>query len=163
MRRANIPMAAAAVVAAVLLGVGYRVLFPSDEQRIRQRLEELIAALNHPAEGLDAMTRAAQIGRAFTTDVEVQTREGMTIRGKDTLMAIATRLQPRTEGLNVEIRDVSVTKDDETHAHVELTATYIDPAGDGRAIDATEFTLQVVKPERDWLIARVAPVRVLER
>ena len=64
---------------------------------------------------------------------------------------------------NVEIRDVSVTKDDATHAHVELTATYIDPAGDGRAIDATEFTLQVVKPERDWLIARVAPVRVLER
>jgi SnoaL-like protein len=163
MRRGWIP-AAVAVAAVAIAVVGYRVLFPSDEQLIRQRLDSLAATLNHPAaEGLDAMTRAAQVGRAFTDDIEVQTREGMTIRGKETLMAMVARLQPRAEGLNLQIRDVVVTLDDPRHAHVELTATYVDPAGDGRAIDAAEFTLRMVKPVRDWLIARVAPVQVLQR
>jgi hypothetical protein len=162
MRRSAIP-AAVAVAAAALLYIGYRTFFPSDEQLIRRRLDELAAAVNTPADGLDAVTRAAAIGRALADDVEIRTRQGTAIRGKDTVMGIAARLEPRSAGLNLKFQDVTVTLDDERHAHVELTATYADPESDGHTLDAAEFTLQMVKPAREWLVARVAPVQVLQR
>ena len=156
--------AAVLVAAALLIGFqAYRILFPSDEQLIRRRLDEIAAAVNMRAEGLDAVTRAAQIGRALTDDVEIRTPQGTTIRGKDTVMGIAARLETRSGGLNLKFQDVTITMDDERHAHVELTATYADPESDGRTLDAAEFTLQMIKPAREWLVARVAPVTVLAK
>ncbi|HEX7019876.1 MAG TPA: nuclear transport factor 2 family protein [Gemmatimonadaceae bacterium] len=140
----------------------WRTFFPSDEQQIRRRLDEIIALVNEPAEGLDAVARAAQIGRAFTDDVVVELRRGAEIRGKDALMGMAARVQPRTTGANFRVRDVTVTVEGEA-AQTDLTATWSDPQDPDQPLDAAELRLQWVERDGDWLIARVERVDVLKR
>jgi ketosteroid isomerase-like protein len=162
MRRAG-ARGAIALVIAVAAGIwAYRTFFPSDEQQIRRQLDELVVLVNEPAEGLDAIARAAQIGRAFTDDVGVELRPGAQIRGKDALMGMAARVQPWTTGANLRIRDVTVTVAGDA-AQTDLTATWSNPHDPGQPLDAAELSLQWVQRDGAWLIARVERVDVLKR
>lgn len=163
MRRAPVRGIVLAIVAAAAAVWAYRTFFPSDEQRIRQRLDEIVALVNRDADGLDAISRAARIGRAFTDDVVVELRRGAPIRGKDTLMAMAARVQPRTDGVNLAIRDVNVAVLNAGEARVELTATWDDPSDSSQPLDATELRLHWVERDGQWLISSVEPVDVLRR
>jgi ketosteroid isomerase-like protein len=162
MRRAG-ARGAIVLVVAVAAGIwAYRTYFPSNEQQIRRQLDELVVLVNEPAEGLDAIARAAQIGRAFTDDVVVELRPGAQIRGKDALMGMAARVQPRTTGANLRIRDLSVAVDGAA-AQSDLTATWSNPHDPGQPLDAAELKLQWVERDGAWLIARVERVDVLKR
>jgi hypothetical protein len=147
----------AVVLAAAI--VAWRTLFPSNDRQIRRQLTHVADEVNEQPQGLGAIAQAAGMASAFTDDVVIDLGQGTPIRGRDTLMAIVARLQPRTSRYEVRIRDMVVHVNAPDSASVDLSATTSGENG----MDAREFELQMVKRNGTWLIARVKPVQVLER
>ena len=160
MKRTIVAALVLAVVGAVA-AVGYPVLFPSEERRIRARLDRLVETVNAPpTDGIDALARAARIGNAFTPDVVVDFGEGPPTRGRETIMAVASRLQDRARTVKVSIQDVDIIVSSErSSADVDLTV--IVTTSD--STDAREFQVQMLKPDDTWLISRASAVRVLPK
>jgi SnoaL-like domain len=147
----------ALVLAAAIFA--WRTVFPSDERQIRRQLTRVAEDINEQRQGLGAVATAADVGSAFADDVVIDLGEGTPIRGRDTLMAIVARLQPRTSRYEVRIRDMVVHIADVDSAFVDLSATTSGENG----MDAREFQLAMVKRHGSWLIARVKPVQVLQK
>ena len=157
------------VVAVVLAGAGYgvwRAYFRGEDSVIRDRLDALVAEVNEGAsDGLGLVARAARIGSFFTEDVALDLGEGAPIRGRETVIGMAARLQPRTAALTAAIDDVTVNVGESGSADVDLTATFArhgDSADEG-SIDARELALGMRKVDGEWLIARVTAVEPLKR
>lgn len=131
----------------------------SDERQIRRQLTGVADRINERSEGLSAVAKAASIGSALADDVVVDLGEGAPIRGRETLMAIVARVQPRTSRYEVTIRDMNVRVVDAQSASVDLSVTTSGENG----MDAREFQVGMVKRDGAWLIARVTPVKVLEK
>ncbi len=156
--------AAAAVALALGLVVffGWRALYPNDERLIRQRLSALLADVNTGGTGgLGTVARAAQLGSYFTQDVTVDQGEGTApIVGRETLIGMAARLEPRTQAFRMKFDDVGVTlAPDGSTAEVVLTVSFIQrtaAAGDG-SIDAREFAVGMTK-DGLWRIGRITAV-----
>ena len=144
-----------------------------DKALIIARLNALVAQVNaHAPDGLGSLSRAAQIGQFFTDDVIVELGRGSApVTGRDTLMAMAARLEPRTAGFTVKLTDLNVlvTPDDQS-ADVNLTAEIIrkppapgEPAASaGPSMDAREFTAIMRKVDSEWKIARLTAVDTLK-
>ena len=150
-------------LAAVALFVWSR--WGSDDERvIRERIEALRSEVNRPADGLAAISRAANIGSYFTEDVVVDLGKGAApIRGRMTIMGMAERLQPRTAAFRLEFDDVGVemTRGAAT-ADVTLTASFIRGSQTGEeSRDAREFALGLTKAGGTWRIAQVTAIDVL--
>jgi SnoaL-like protein len=158
-RRADLRILGIVAIVVAAVGFGWRAVFPSDERQIRRQLTQVAEAVNEQRQGLSAIAQAADVASAFADDVVIDLGEGAPIRGRETLMAIVARLQPRTSRYEVRIRDMNVQVDAGESASVDLSAT---TSGDN-GMDAREFQLQMVKREGKWLIARVKPVAVLEK
>lgn len=137
-----------------------------DERAIRDRLESLQAEVNTSTAGdLGPLARAAQIGSYFTEDTVVDLGKGTAaINGRETLMGMAARLQPRTAAFRLEFDDIGVKMaPDGTSAEVGLTASFIlrsIPSGD-ESRDAREFALALTKAGDTWRIARATAVETL--
>ena len=160
LRRAEVRMAAIAAIVVAAAVFTWRAVFPSDERQIRRQLTRVAEQVNEQSEGLAAVARAADVGSAFADEVVIDLGQGAPIRGRDTLMAIVARVQPRTSRYEVKIRDMNIrVADDDRLAFVDLSATTSGENG----MDAREFKLEMVKREGTWLIARVTPVQVLEK
>jgi hypothetical protein len=162
--------AAGVVLAVLALGAAYgvwRAYFRAEETIVRDRLEALVAELNEgTADGLGLVARAAKIGSFFTEDVVVDLGEGSEpIRGRETVIGMAARLEPRTAALTVAIHDVNVTIAEGGTADVDLTATFTRREESARepSIDAREFELGMRKVNGEWLIARVTAVEPLNK
>jgi len=152
-------MGLAAVALALVLAMVVWVWFRSDERQIRRQLTDVADRINEPSEGLSAVAKAAIIGSAFADDVVVDLGEGAPIRGRDTIMGIVARVQPRTSRYEVTIRDMNVHVIDARSASVDLSVTTTGENG----MDAREFQIGMAKRDGTWLIARVTPVKVLEK
>jgi hypothetical protein len=159
LRRAELRIVAIAVVVAAAVMFAWRSVFPSDERQIRRQLAHVAEEVNEQRQGLSAIAQAADVASAFADDVVIDLGPGTPIRGRETLMGIVARLQPRTSRYEVRIRDMDVRVNDHTSAAVDLSATTSGENG----LDAREFKLQMVKRDGKWLIARVTPVQVLEK
>ena len=74
-----------------------------DKAIIIARLNALAEQVNaHAPDGLGSLSRAAQIGQFFTDDVIIELGRGSApVTGRETLMAMAARLEPRTAGFTV--------------------------------------------------------------
>jgi hypothetical protein len=153
-----------------LAGLGY-VLYswywPGDEGRIQEALDDLAATVGEPGgDGLGQMARAARIGSFFARDVVIDLGQPYArIEGRDTLMALAAKMQVPGEGLDVRFVDVSIdVAPGGTDAVVHLTATV---ASRGRpfdsGLDAKELEMNWRKVDDTWLIAHVTGVSTLER
>jgi ketosteroid isomerase-like protein len=154
----------AGVLLPLLLGAGCAWL--GDERAIRARLGDLADTINARAsEGLGSVTRAAEISAFFTDDVVVELGEGSTpIQGRETLIGMAMRLQPRLSEFTVAFADVTVrVAEDGQSADVSLTAEFIrkDP-GHRQSMDAREFKLTMRRDDGEWKIARMTAVDTLK-
>lgn len=159
----------AGVLAAIALGVWlWSTWWPSDERAIRRRLDRLAAAFNEPApEGLGTVTRATEIGSYFTDDVTIDLGAGSTpIQGRETVIGIAARLQPRAGGYTLDLDGVTVDVIEEDGlASVNLVAILSgrhEATGD-RTTDARELRLGMTKADGEWRIARVTALDTLRR
>jgi hypothetical protein len=154
-----------AVLAAVLAAFAWRTLMPSEEGQIRRRLNGFVDDFNEgTTDGLGLVARAAKIGSYFTEDVVVDLGPGTAqINGRETLMGMAARLQPRTAAFTVAIEDLTVTVNDDGTAIASLTGTFRRKslASGEESIDAREFALVLRKTDGEWRVARVTAVDTL--
>jgi hypothetical protein len=164
-RRTATALAAAVVITGVAV-VAWRAWSGGEERAIQTRLDALARQVNTSAtDGLGIVARAAELGTFFTDDVVVDLGQGAApIVGRQTLVGMATRLQPRTAAFELAFADVTVHMLMADEADVELTATFTrkgTTAAD-RSIDAREFALTMRKVGGGWQIARVAAVDTLK-
>ena len=117
-------------------------------------------------DGLGQMARAARLGSFFAQDVVVDLgRPYSRLEGRDTIMALAAKMQVPGEGLDVRFVDVAIdVAPAGADAVVHLTATV---ASRGRpfesGLDAKELEMAWRKVDDTWVIARVTGVETLER
>lgn len=155
------------IFVALVAGVGayyaWRTWGPGDEQQIRRRLRAFASEFNEgtTTDGLGAVARAARLGSYFTEGIVVDLGHGSPpIQGRETLVGMAARLQPRTSAFRLELVDVNVTPAPDSTAHVSLTAAFRRRSfGSGEeSVDAREFALKMVKSGGEWRVDKVTAV-----
>jgi ketosteroid isomerase-like protein len=156
-------IACVTVAAAVSAACGW---FGDERTAIRSRLRDFTIDVNATApEGLGTVARAAGIASFFTDDVIVDLGEGTApIAGRETLVAMAARLQPRLAEFTLDFTDENIrVSADGQSADVTLTVEFIrrDPAA-RQQMDAREFRLQMRHDGQEWKIARATAVDTLK-
>jgi hypothetical protein len=151
------------VIAVVVAGVAaWRHFVPNDVSDVHRRLDAFAAEFNKStADTLATVAHAARIGTYFTDDVVVELGEGAPpIRGRQTLIAMATRLQPRTSAFSLELVDQNVTISTPSTADVSVTAAFRrrGRASGEDAVEARELALKMVKVGGEWLVREVKSV-----
>jgi hypothetical protein len=158
-------IALVAVVLAVAGFAAWRYAGSAEERAIERRMTEFVAEFNaSTTDGLGTLARAARLGAYFTPDIVVELGQGSPpIQGRETLIGMATRLQPRTAAFDVELDDVTVEMLDEHQASVTLTVVIRRRSlGTGEAsIDAREFAADVVNTDGSWQMKRVVAIDTL--
>jgi hypothetical protein len=153
----------AVVVVTAALGVwGWRSWRPDDKRDIRRRLHAFAAEFNESTtDGLGTAARAARLASYFTDDVVVELGGGSPpIRGRDTLIGIASRLQMRTAAFTLQLLDLEVELVPPGAADVTLTASFRRRgiASGEESVDAQEFAVHMIKTD-EW---RVSSVKAIE-
>lgn len=162
-RRTQAVVVAAAALGAIAFWLAWRT--PSSAEReVRQVFEDLVVELNGgTTEGFGTVAHAARVGSFFTPDVVVEMGQGTApIHGRETLIGMTARLQPRTAAFTVDLDDVNVEFKDAEHADVTLTAVIRRRSPEaGESIDAREFAAEVSNLGSGWKITRVIAVDTL--
>lgn len=161
---------AAIVLAVVGIAAGaWFLLSPADSgAAVRARLQALADMVNKSTvDGLGPEARGVQLGTFFAEDVDVDLGRGAApIHGRDTVIGMAERLQPRTAAFQVKLADVGVAMapSGET-ADVHLTAEFLrrNITTGEETLDAREFTIGMRRVGGEWQIARVTAVDTLEK
>ena len=161
------PAAIGAVLVAIALGAWF-LLRPDEGSAVRARLLAFANLVNgSPVDGQGPELRSQQIGAFFAEDVDVDLGQGAApIRGRDTVVGMAERLQPRTAAFRLQFEDVSVAMAPGGEAaDVHLTAAFIKRSigADDQSLDAREFTIGMRRVGADWQIARVRAINTLEK
>jgi hypothetical protein len=161
--------AVAAAVLVVLVGAGvfaWRTRESADEREIRSRLESLRNEVNTSTkDGIGVALHAAQIGSYFTEDVVVELGEGAApIKGRETVIGMVARLQPRTAAFRMDLDDVTFeTVPGSDTADVLLTASFTrrNISTGEESLDAREYALVMTKVDTTWCIARITAIDTL--
>jgi hypothetical protein len=166
-RRRLLATVAVTCAALALAAWAWRTWFPGDVAIIQGRLSGFRDEVNASAvEGLGTVTRAARIGGYFTEDVVVDLGQGSPpIAGRETIIGMAARLQPRTAAFRLAFDDVGVVLSaDRASAEVTLTASFIrrSVSTGEDSMDAREFTLGMLKNNGTWRIGRITAVDTLK-
>jgi SnoaL-like domain len=161
---------AAIVLAVVGVAVGaWFLLSPADPgAAVRARLQALAEMVNRSTvDGLGPEARSAQLGAFFAEDVDIDLGRGAApIHGRDTVIGMAERLQPRTAAFQLKFADVGVAMAASgVTADVHLTAEFIrrNITTGEETLDAREFTVGMRRVGGEWQIARVTAVDTLEK
>jgi hypothetical protein len=160
----SVLVAAAAAVAA--LAIWAWLSHGSDDERaIRRRLAEFADDFNTgTTDGFGLAARAAKIGSYFTDDIVLDLGSGTgPITGRETLMAMATRLQPRSAAFELELDDVIVEVAPGDVAEVTLTTLFRrrGVTSGETSLDAREFSIGMRKVGGDWRASRITAVDIL--
>jgi hypothetical protein len=152
--------------AALLAVLAWLFLPEGDERAIKRRLDMLVEEANASGgEGLALVTRAARLRSYFTSDVVVDLGSGAPIAGRETLVGMASRFQPATQGAVVGVEDVAVAKRqgaDVADVALTVTLTGVDARTGEQSMDAREFALEMRRESGEWLISRATAVDTLK-
>ena len=137
----------------------------SAEREVRALFDGFAREFNSgTTDGIGLLARAAHIGENFTPDVVIELGHGSPpIQGRETLMGMASRLQPRTSAFVLEFDDVNVEFGDPDHGEVTFTALFRRRSqGSGEeSIDAREFAGEVVRANGRWRVSKVVAIDTL--
>lgn len=159
-----------ALVVAVVLGFGVAGWFlvgPAEEgAAVRARLREFSDEVNRSPSDGNPYARAARIGSFFTDDVDIDLGQGTApIKGRETIVGMAERLQPRTAAFTLKFEDVTVVMGPGGDAaDVHLTAEFIRRSittGE-QSFDAREFTIGMRRVGDAWKMERVTAIDTLK-
>lgn len=159
-------LAGAAVVILTLAGIWlWHSGGSAEERQIAARLHALADEVNaSTTDGLGTVARAGRIGQFFAPDVSIDLGQGTPpIQGRETLMGMASRLQPRTAAFELSLDDVQVERIEGDRADVILTVVIRrrSVASGEESIDAREFSAELLKADGAWRISRVTAVDTL--
>lgn len=166
MTRAVVVRGAVAVGLLVVGIIAWRSRPSSDERAITARLDSLRNEVNASTkDGFGTAARAAQIGSYFTDDAVVELGRGSPpIKGRETLMGMVARLQPRTAAFRMDLDDVSVDLlPGGNAADVLLTASFVrrSISTGEESLDAREYALVMNRTDGTWRIARITAIDTL--
>ena len=137
----------------------------SAEREVRALFEGFAREFNSgTTDGIGLLARAAHIGEYFTPDVVIELGRGSPpIQGRETLMGMASRLQPRTSAFVLEFDDVNVEFPDADHGEVTFTALFRRRSQESaeESIDAREFAGEVVRTGGRWRVRKVVAIDTL--
>ena len=138
----------------------------SEERQIRRQVAAFAEAFNGATAegGVASVTRAARLAAFFTEGAVVELGRGSTpIQGRDTLLGMAARLQPRFAAFALRFEDVTIESLGDDRAEISLTAVIRgrDGTPQAEALDAREFAAELRKVEGAWLVDRVTAVDTL--
>lgn len=142
----------------------WRLLFPSDEVRIRRLLDDVAqtASLKSKTNPLIRIGGANKLAGFFTEDATIEVEGGgfdsRTIHGREELVQVATAARASIDEVLVRFLDVQVSVDpDGQTAGAHLTAL----ANVTGITDAfvQETRMRLVRVDNRWLISRVEPVK----
>ena len=158
-----------AAILVVLIGAAvfaWRTRETPNEREIRSRLDTLRNEVNTSTkDGIGVAVHAAQIGSYFTDDAIVELGEGATpIKGRDTIMGMVARLQPRTAAFRMDLDDVTIEMvPDSNAADVLLTASFVrrNISTGEESLDAREYAVVMTKADGTWRIARITTIDTL--
>lgn len=135
------------------------------EREIRSRLSAFEREFNEGAtDGLASVARATRLGRFFTEDAVVDLGRGSPpIHGRETLMGMAARLQPRTAAFVLSVDDVVIETLDGERAEISLTAVVRRRGGGSgeESLDAREFAAELTRASGDWQLRRLSAIDTL--
>jgi SnoaL-like protein len=159
----------AAAILAVLVGAGifaWTTRETSDEREIRTRLDALRTEVNTSTkDGIGTALHAVQIGSYFSEDAVVELGEGAApIKGRDTVMGMVARLQPRTAAFRMDLDDITIEMTPgSTTADVLLTASFArrNISTGEESLDAREYALVMTRADGTWRIARITAIDTL--
>ena len=118
----------------------------SAEREVRALFDGFAREFNSERPTASACSRGRPHRRAFfTPDVVIELGQGSPpIQGRETLMGMASRLQPRTSAFVLEFDDVNVEFQDADHGEVTFTALIRrrSQASGEESIDAREFAAE---------------------
>jgi hypothetical protein len=160
------PIVIALAVLAVLIVVW--LLYPkSEEDRIRQRLDELAHVVSTTEQQRDAarLIHIAGLQQFFSEDVTVAIRPNMRkVTGRSDLLKAAHFALQQEPGMTVAFEDMTVTHDAGTrHAVVNTTLIVTGVQSQhARSFDAQELEMDLVKADGEWVIKTVRPVEAIK-
>ena len=159
---------AGVLVAVAIAGAGFwmwRSAATPAERAIRNRFEQFAEELNAgTTDGLGSVARAARIGQFFTPDVVVELGRGSPpIHGRETLIGMSARLQPRTAAFVFEFSDVTIDVVEQTRAEVVFTMVIRRRNVESRpeSIDAREFSVEMRNTDGEWRVSRAVAIDTL--
>ena len=163
-RRQALVILAAAALAVTLAWWWWSAASPA-EREVRRLFAEFAEEFNDTSSaGFATLAHAVRIGEFFTIDVVVELGHGSApIQGRETLIGIASRLQPRTAAFVIEIEDVTVQFSGPERADVTFTALIRRRSATSgeESIDAREFASEVVRADGRWRVSRVVAIDTL--
>jgi hypothetical protein len=153
--------------AAGALALAAFLVWPTDARAIRQRLSAAADAVSVPAgEGdLQRVARAAGLRKSLAPDVVVEAGpDGPSVRGRDTLVALASRLGSPGP-VTIVLADARLAIDGPAGRATAGVLVRVD-GGDGHEVggyDGAELRVELTKIDGTWLIARVTGIPALRR
>lgn len=143
-------------------------LLPSEEDRIRQRLDDLAATASVEAgeSPLIRAARATRLANHFTEDARVDLGGPFELlQGRDALTALAAGLRLPQGGIAVEVLDTAVRVDGSaTGATASMTAQVSTRATARDALlEAREVAVRLLKVDGEWLVDDMRAVDPIER
>lgn len=163
-RRAQAGVLVAVAIAAAGFWMWRSAATPA-ERAIRNRFQQFAEELNAgTTDGLGTIARAARIGQFFTPDVVVELGRGSPpIHGRETLIGMSARLQPRTAAFVFEFSDVTIDVVDQTRAEVAFTMVIRRRSMESRqeSIDAREFSVEMRNTDGEWRVSRAVAIDTL--
>jgi ketosteroid isomerase-like protein len=148
---ANVVRLVVALLAVIGGWLAWKTLFPSEEQRIRARLDQIVDTVNAPSsDDLGKLADAARLASFFTDDVTIDPGPPYpTMRGRDAVVAAAAAAGRAAGGFELSFADVQVAVGDgdtahgapDPHADVDQRPDNGRPRGRARA------------PQRGWRVA----------
>lgn len=157
------------VAAALLIALGlwlYRVLFPTDETRIRKLLAEVAetASLKPNENPLVRLGAAGKLAGFFSGDaiihVDVEGVRDRTIQGRDELQQVVAAARASLQSAAIRFPDVSLTVEPDGLSAVANVAAVADVNGEKNTV-VQELKMNLKKIEGKWRISQVDTVRTL--
>jgi ketosteroid isomerase-like protein len=166
-RGANLVWLLVVVFLAVGGWLAWTIFFPSEEQLIRSRLDEIVDTVNAPStDGVGKLADAARLASFFTEDVTIDAGGPYPpMRGREAVVGAAAAAGRAAAGFELAFVDIQVAvgETNTAAAHLTATLTWTNAQTGERTVDAREVELALRKEAGEWRVAAATPVQVLTR
>ena len=155
----------AAAILAVAVGWWWWTAASPAEREVRRLFDDFVTEFNAGTSGgFATLAHAVRLGEFFTADAVVELGQGSPpIQGRETLIGMASRLQPRTAAFVLEVDDLSVEFTGPDRGDVTFTTVIRrrSVVSGEESIDAREFAAEVVRAAGRWRLSRVVAIDTL--
>lgn len=166
-RGANLVWLLLALLAVFAAWLVWKTMFPSEEERVRARLDQIVDTVNaQSTDGLGKLADAARLASFFTEDVTIDPGQPYPpMRGRDAVVAAAATAGRSAGGFELSFVDVqvSVGADATATAHLTVTLTWTNAQTGAPTMDAREVEVALRKEEGEWRVAGATPIETLRR